>query len=93
MNEEIKLKEELDIDALLEENGGELTPEIEAEYDRIHGDDWPRIVEDRCRFIKRMEAMAEGLKNVAAGLSAEAKEKTEKWTRPSINQRDVSVSF
>jgi len=84
MNEEIKLKSELDIDQLLEENGGELTPEIEAEYDRRHGDDWPRIVEDRCRFIKRMEAMGEGLKTLAAKMVTESKEKMDKASRARI---------
>ena len=84
MNEEIKLKEELDIDQLLEENGGELTPEIEALYDRLHGDDWPRIVEDRCRWIKRMEAMADGLKTQAAKMVLESKEKMEKASRARI---------
>ena len=84
MNEEIKLKEELDIDQLLEENVGELTPEIEAIYDQRFGDDWPRIVEDRCRWIKRMEAMADGLKTLAAGMVTEAKEKTEKASRARI---------
>lgn len=84
MNEEIKLKNEIDIHVLLEENGGELTPEIEAEYDRQHGDDWPMIVEDRCRFIKRMEAMSEGLKNLAAKMVMESKEKAEKASRARI---------
>lgn len=84
MSEEIKLKEELDIDQLLEENGGELTPEIEAEWDRRHGDDWPMIVEDRCRWIKRMEAMADGLKTQAAKMVLESKEKMEKASRARI---------
>lgn len=84
MNEEIKLKEEMDLDQLLEENGGELTPEIEAEYDRRHGDDWPRIVEDRCRWIKRMEAMADGLKTQAAKMVLESKEKMDKASRARI---------
>lgn len=84
MNEEIRLKDELDIDALLEDNGGELTPEIEAEYDRRHGDDWPKIVESRVRFIKRMEAMSEGLKNQAAKMVMESKEKMDKASRARI---------
>lgn len=82
MNEEIKLNEQvtlelpMDIDALLEENGGELTPEIEAEYDRLHGDDFPKIVESRIRSIKRFEAMAQGLKDEATKMSAEGRTKT-----------------
>jgi hypothetical protein len=69
MNEAIKLKETMDIDALLEENGGELTPEIEAEYDRLHGDDFSKIVESRIRTIKRFEAMADGLKKEASDMA------------------------
>jgi len=75
MNEEMELKEPMDIDALLEENGGELTPEIEAEYDRIHGDDWPRIVESRIRSIKRFEALSDGLKKMAENFAVEGKSK------------------
>lgn len=84
MNEEIKLKDILDIEEMLEENGGELTPEIEAEYDRRHGDDWPKIVESRVRFIKRMEAMGEGLKTEAAKMVLESKIKIEKASRARI---------
>ena len=76
MNEGIKLKETMDIDALLEENGGELTPEIEAEYDRLHGDDWSKVVESRIRSIKRFEAMADRLKKEATLMSAEGHRKT-----------------
>lgn len=77
MNEEIRLKDELDIEKMLEENGGELTPEIEAEWDRRHGDDWSKVVESRVRFIKRMEAMSEGLKGEALKMSGDARVKTE----------------
>ena len=81
MNEEIKLKETLDIHALLEENGGELTPEIEAEYDRLHGDNWSKIVESRVWFIKRMEGMADGLKAEAGKMMDESRSKKEKAER------------
>ncbi len=85
MNEEIKIQEPpMDIEMLLEENGGELTPEIEAEYNRRHGDDWPKTVESRVRFIKRMEAMAEGLKTEASRMVMESKAKTDKASRARI---------
>jgi len=75
LNEQVTLELPMDIDALLEENGGELTPEIEAEYDRLHGDDFPKIVEAKVRSIKRFEAMAKGLKAEAASMSAEGQRK------------------
>jgi len=84
MNEEIKLKDEMDIHELLEDNGGELTPEIEAEYDRRHPDDWHQVVESRVKFIKRMEAMSDGLKDQATRMNLESKEKMEKATRARI---------
>ncbi len=74
--QQVTLELPMDIDALLEENGGELTPEIEAEYDRLHGDDYSKIVESKIRSIKRFEAMAEGLKGEAIKMSAEGRTKT-----------------
>jgi len=76
LNEEVTLELPMDIDALLEENGGELTPEIEAEYDRLHGDDFSKIVESKIRSIKRFEAMAGGLKKEASDMGLLAKVKT-----------------
>lgn len=76
VNEQITLELPMDIDALLEENGGELTPEIEAEYDRLHGDDFSKIVESKIRTIKRFEAMAKGLRAEAEGMSILARAKT-----------------
>jgi len=86
MNDEIKLKETMDIDALLEDNGGELTPEIEAEYDRLHGDDFSKIVESRIRSIKRFEAMADGLKKEASDMAflAQVKAKAADQMRRSL---------
>lgn len=75
LEQEIEIDGPMDIEKILEENGGELTPEIEAEYDRIHGDNFPKIVEDRVRFIKRMEAMSDGLKAEAAAMILIAKSK------------------
>ena len=67
MNEEIKLKDILDIEEMLEENGGELTPEIEAEYDRRHGDDWPKIVASRARIQLVTEMGLKGQRKILTG--------------------------
>jgi len=82
--QQVPLDLPLDIEKMLEENGGELTPEIEAEWDRIHGDDFSKIVESRIRFIKRMEAMADGLKKEATKMSGDARVKTEMATKARI---------
>lgn len=68
--------EQLELNALLEENGGELTPEIEERL-QIHDFDVNQKMESYCKAIKQYESDIEGLKGEIERLKAR-KESSEK---------------
>lgn len=62
-------QEQLELNALLEENGGELTPEIEERL-QIHDFDVNQKMESYCKAIKQYEADIEAFKSEIERLKA-----------------------
>lgn len=69
-------QEQLELNALLEENGGELTPEIEERL-QIHDYDINKKMESYCKAIRCYETSIEGIKSEIERLKAR-KESSEK---------------
>ncbi len=77
-DQEITLREMTDqlteIQDQLEENGGELTPEMEAIYDKLQIDRKEKF-QRTIQYIRRLKMQAEGLKGEAGKLTEMAKKK------------------